>query len=227
MPVPRPGPPPKPPILEKVVPRTGHRVAAVLLLALAGALVLQVLMMAFISDESLLATLHYVMRRERDKRMFEYVLNHRPVPSDAEVDALVEEHKEEMMREMRSVIRGSAGGLGSKGVVAILLGVVAVGLLRGRSRPTRVLAGLSAVLLIVGSVIAILTIEEAWDALIKLGNLQSGVDFLIRLLAPLAGVTAFVVAGRRLWLDGSPPGAPRTLGAVRPRNLPKGPSAPA
>jgi hypothetical protein len=88
-------------------------------------------------------------------------------------------------------------------MAAVLFALTGAGLLRGRRRPTRVLAAISCVLLGVASVLAVAGIERTLRFL-DVGGVPAWFDLLFAVLMPVGCVCSFVAAGTRLWKAPNP-----------------------
>lgn len=165
-----------PPLADRVTPDSAHKFCAGALFATAAVMLLQLAVMATLSDDQVRS-----------------ILERTPFYS-----MLSPEKKDEAFRLARQELT-SGTRLAGKSLGALLLGAIGVGLLRGKRSPTRVLAALAAVLFGVASAFVIANVNALVNSLESSIGLLAWIDLAFAVLVPVAFVCCFITAGRKLW----------------------------
>lgn len=195
-------------------PSPVHRIAVAVFFLTALALLAQVVLMFTISDELILKVVRSSAIEQRDKDRTPFS------PSDADIDRTLVEKRAELLQQAREEIR-KPGVYGMKSLAAALLAALALCILSGHPSPTRLLAWLAAVLLVLVCLSLPKVAAELPSSVDAVGVPMSIPDICSVGLIPLSMILSFVVAftwkanptAARRWTGPPPPPPPPPPGA--------------
>jgi hypothetical protein len=186
------------PDVVKCAVGTNHRISAGVLLIAAFVFAGQGIGLLTLSDETILSMIRTGARKQRDTQQsgpFQRRL------TDEELDKRIEEKKAQLLADAREK-QASATVWGMKFLMTAVLVMISVGILAGRPRPTRLLAAIAGLILLLASVKVLRGIQETLQSYeVAPKGLGYTLDLLSFGLIPLAMIVCFVAASGTLWKE--------------------------
>jgi hypothetical protein len=125
-----------------------HKIAAAVMIVTAVVLVVQLGLILSMTDDTRLEMIKVGARMERDRHVYSPL--ERPL-TDEELDKRISEQKADLLRKHKEQTQ-TPGLFMMKPLMALLLAIVAFGLLTHRRSPTRVVAIIMTILLLIGTI---------------------------------------------------------------------------
>jgi lipoprotein signal peptidase len=167
-----------------------HKLGGVVMILLAVVLLTQVVMFLVLSDEDLVEMSKAATKAKRDQTTFTYPM--RPL-SDEEIDQNIEEDRASILKKNKA---NQVQVIGIKTVAALALLGIAFGLFTNRRSPTKLLAGIVGVLLVIATIYVIKDAKESLNIYsyirIASAGTMNAIHMAVIALVPLGAIFCII-----------------------------------